>query len=109
MKNELNPGNTFGEFVASCELDRMEQLDDELEAKEVYKAYEKRKREVHDILTKVIPDEYRKYLNEYNDINLTFRTMQRSFFYKHGFTDSMFLAEMMSRGRKDIKLSIKVV
>ena len=109
MKNKFNYGKNFKQFISSCELDRMEQLEEELEALQEYQVCDKRESEIQSILSNAIPEEYRKILIEYNDINLSFRTMYRSFFYKQGFADSLCLTEILQKGRFDIKLDIKLV
>ena len=70
-------------------------MEEELEAGCEYKEYEKMEEEIESMLLKLIPEEHRKLLVDYNDVSISFRTLYRDFFYKQGFIDSLLLAEIL--------------
>ncbi len=99
----------FERFIASCEVDRLRQLD--LAFDESAEAFEceKRKDELYEKLKSALPEDMALELSRYSDACLWHRTLTRMFFYRSGLKDGTALSKMLSPGSENVRLDINIV
>ena len=109
MEKKILESKIFEEFLASCEIRRLEELDVIYSEMEHYKAIEAKDSELYEKLKSALAEDMHGVLLEYGDQQFNLRMAQRSYFYKYGFMDSAHLTKVMYGGGTNVKLDVKIV
>jgi len=94
------------EFISSCEVRRLEELENEFNAHEKFSEILKEKQMFSDKLAEALPDDLYKIFSQYCDVCLQETTERSRFNYMHSFMDATQLMAMALGNKQTINVEI---
>lgn len=101
--------NEFKKFLASCEVDRLEGLDNQFHGMQEVQALKEQSLQLYEELLKILPGEYHKTLCAYDDLCYEIAVKKITYFYKEGLNDGLSLGEVLFRNRRNLEFNISVI